>query len=295
MKINKMNYMIDCGDCSTIHVVNVQDQISFLWQKFHPDQNLTMKANNVSSQFFKRAEKVLGYMSFSMKLPPALKLLDNLAIGEEKKQEIINQTEIQVHEDYYSYVLRRNMTMLEEQNQFFNWYQGYTQISLPWWEESADRLRYTIFTSAVSGSIKTKYYGEKYDSYLIERKLAYLVAIFPPKRVLNNRLYRLTIEVEWVSMRVSENGKDNLTIVTFSGSKKNTKEMDPATKKLTINVRSPGQYHIISLSRNVNSKDIEITPYHGSVTVPGFLVKWKYNKILKPDAKYKKENSDFIR
>ena len=55
----------------------------------------------------------------------------------------------------------KNLSKIEEENRFYNWYNGYTLIQLPYepfiYKNSQN---YELSTSASTGSLKTQYFGD---------------------------------------------------------------------------------------------------------------------------------------
>ena len=69
-------------------------------------------------------------------------------------------------------------------------------------------MMWVIYTSATSGSLKTQYFGDKYNADKVERYLYYRLQIYPPMYVVKNPNFTLTIKIEKVSMKVSGNSRD---------------------------------------------------------------------------------------
>ena len=70
---------------------------------------------------------------------------------------------------------------LQEEDRFYNWYHGYTQLKLPY--DYVDYkyneiLTLDTFTSATSGVVSTQYYGEEFQSELVERIIKYRVFVY---------------------------------------------------------------------------------------------------------------------
>ena len=82
-----------------------------------------------------------------------------------------------------------NISHLEEENRFFNWYKGYTDIDIPYWGTTqhykgpcseASCLIQQLSTKATSGTISMQYFGDEFDVNKIETKLFYTIQIHPP-------------------------------------------------------------------------------------------------------------------
>ena len=79
-------------------------------------------------------------------------------------------------------------TQLDEKERSYNWYHGYTKIQSPSLITINDNevTVYNIYTSAVSGIVSTQYNGEQLMPDLVEKKLKYMVSVYPPKIAKTN-------------------------------------------------------------------------------------------------------------
>ena len=102
---------------------------------------------------------------------------------------------------------------LEEKNRFYNWYHGYTRISNI--KNSEGRLTYMIDTSATSGVIFTKHFGEKFNTHWIKFGIRsdLDINIYPPTNVQKNSNVTLHIKLKRFGIsRVSEAILDTITV-----------------------------------------------------------------------------------
>ena len=132
-------------------------------------------------------------------------------------------------------------------------YHGYTKVPAPYWDSANERLIFITDTSATTGSFKTQYFGDKYDPDKIERKLYYIIGIYTPAYVRKNPNYTLTLEIEKVSMVVSENSKDEMSV--------NWSPLETDQNNVVYNFTAPDNDITITLERDVNLKDVETNPY----------------------------------
>ena len=195
-----------------------------------------------------------------------------------------------------------NWTKLHEDHRFFNWYHGYTKMNLPFWvpesqsdggvsiydeDDCSDCLVIRIDTTATEGAITTQYYGEKFKSGLVERKLWYSVLVDPPESAKHNENVTLHLKVEKMSMKgLSSVSKDKFDI-DFE-----TLNDDQIVIK---NFTPPGYRNFISLVRDVISEDVEQMKLN---VMPGFKLSWWYTgDVVTPDTKFENMtyNKLFIR
>ena len=155
-----------------------------------------------------------------------------------------------------------SLMKLEEENRFYNWYHGFTKISQPNYKASV-LYEYSIDTSATSGVIKTRHFGEKFNDHLsFERNthFEFIVNIYPP----DNSNVTLHIKVERVSIkRLSEFITEDIRI--------DEKSFDDDEK--VVKFKSPERYqYIIKYSIRV-SKKVDLGR---AKMMPGFRVSWWY-------------------
>ena len=100
-----------------------------------------------------------------------------------------------------------NISLLYEENRFYNWYKGWTLIELPYWGQDlssgcADsqcaeyRLRYKVQTYAISGNISTQNFGHKFDVDKIKIDCKYGLVVGPPSKHQSNENITLFLNVE---------------------------------------------------------------------------------------------------
>ena len=85
-------------------------------------------------------------------------------------------------------------TKLNEDNRYFNWYQGYTVIKPP---ENHQYLgnSHQIESSALSGVVTTKYFGDDFQKDLIQQgKVYYPVTVIPPENFISDENITLHIK-----------------------------------------------------------------------------------------------------
>lgn len=90
----------------------------------------------------------------------AMKLVDNPKFGE----------------------LMRNFSMFHEENRYYNWYHGYTEVELPKYIENkrTDQILFRLTTSAASGSVSAHSLEKVFDSKNGAIKM--LVYLYLPKK-----------------------------------------------------------------------------------------------------------------
>ena len=214
-----------------------------------------------------------------------LMMLENMTMANETRKKLLEIAESVFLDSYLeTHPDMANISKLEEENRFSNWYDGYTKVEFPLWSSywgGREFLKYNIWTSATSGSIKTQYFGDKYDPDKIERKVDYDIFIFPPSHVVNNPNYTLTLEIEKVPMIVSGVSYDDVMIGYSS--------LDPNQNVVVQNFTAPTSSIRIRFPRDISQELVDnITDLE---TMPGFQLTWNYNQVVEPDATYKGSNA----
>ena len=62
-----------------------------------------------------------------------------------------------------------NITKLYEKDRFYNWYHGYSSVSSPY-DGYSKGFTYEVWTSAVSGEVKSQNFQEVYKEDLLENQ-----------------------------------------------------------------------------------------------------------------------------
>ena len=89
-----------------------------------------------------------------------------------------------IHTDY--------IDKLQEEDRFYNWYNGFTQITQPY-DRFTDTLYYNISTTANSGIISTQYFGDRFLEHLLDKEIKFEINIFPPRKGLKKFIKHFSI------------------------------------------------------------------------------------------------------
>ena len=95
---------------------------------------------------------------------------------------------------------------LEEENRFYNWYHGFTQISDPKYDQN-DKLKYRIWTCALSGVVSTKHFGEKFNDQLFVKNSQYQIYIQIPQNIKSNDNVTLYVNLERAPISIDSKGR----------------------------------------------------------------------------------------
>ena len=237
---------------------------------------------NYLEETYKQAEELLFYIySYSSYCPPnnikqPLELFLSSVFAIDIKDKLIDEARDEVHEKVYNEFVK-NISKLQEENRFYNWYHGFTEVQFPYWcdegcaSDSAG-LQYEIKTSATSGFIKTQYFGDNYDADKVERYLAYEVKKEKPS---NENTNFISIRLEKIQMTVNGESKENWE---FNVDKVDFMNTEITNNDLLLqNVTAPFE----QTSRLfTDRKLVQISDAKALDTMPGFRFSWSSN----PDA-----------
>ena len=152
-----------------------------------------------------------------------------------------------------NHVFMDDLNKLQEDKRFYNWYYGYSQLSIrskemnTMYYGSVADLQYRIDTSAKSGVIFTQFWGEPYNARLVEKSVFH---------------YQIEIMSMKGLMKVSQDKYE------ING---NIIEEDLASISITNNITSPVGDFRFDVNRNVEKENLNDQTLD---TMPGFKLTW---------------------
>ena len=206
-----------------------------------------------------------------------LQMSQNMTISSDTRKELLNYAVNLLNDHIYDTVMTE-FRMLDEENRYYNWYHGKTNIQLPYQPSSSYDKVYRIFTTATSGSVATEYFGQTFDAEKVVPKILYDVTIFPPRSLRSNENVTLNVVVDKVSLKM----KDLFGMDEFwagdtpygENVRNNDFDMNPP----------PSDELCIQLKRIVAKEDIEKMNLD---LMPGFKVRWNFSgDINLPEFEY---------
>ena len=173
---------------------------------------------------------------------------------------------------------------LMEEGRFFNLYHGYTKTKIS--SNSYNGFNFVIYTSASSGIVTTRHYGEEFNPEKVIKLCWLQVLVFVPEGQINNENVTLHFEVKQVAMTKLSN--DNYDGVNIDGLMMLEDYQTNVYTNFTPpcgDCPTPYYYRHIKLERSISSEDLETAKLQ---VMPGFQVRWWFtgDDIL-PDRKYK--------
>ena len=177
--------------------------------------------------------------------------------------------------------IMKNLSLLEHDNAYYNWYHAYTDILLPsqkiavgGFGESYD-LSYSINTYALNGSISSQYFGDDFDAKKVASDNEYVININVPYDVTENYNVTMHIEIEKISIR--ESGSDQ-TFFQFL--------LLPTDLQTYKKVFSPPKMSTeLRIQRKISKEDVSTL---NMKLMPGFKIKWHHTGYDQSQSFYSK-------
>ena len=216
-----------------------------------------------------------------------LTLAENVTFTEKMKFEMFQNAVEIAEENVFSL---SNLNKLNEKDRFDNWYHGYTEISLPSYDNIYGSPKYLLETTSTSGAVNTQFYGEKFRPNMVETNYLYDVNVYPPDSVRRNENMTLHFKIEKVSLTGLTSRSKEYFKVSGIG------KLDANQKTFYANFTPPPNKAWIQLWRDVNINDLMAMKLD---VMPGFRLSWWYTgDNVTPHPKFKDEkyrlNSDFV-
>ena len=210
-----------------------------------------------------------------------LMMTENMTLDNDTRQELTNFAAEMLYDHLYDIVMK-NLSKLEDNDRYYNWYTGYTEILLPYFISSNDiygrrvGVHYDVYTTATSGTVSTQYFGEEFDADKVETgPLSYRVNVNTPASVRNNPNVTLHLNIERVSLKDLSSGHDTLYLL-------GTRD---ETSHYSHNYTAPTEYtYTTELDREVLPADVMKQKLS---QMPGYRVTWHYSGMeVEPWAEY---------
>ena len=203
-----------------------------------------------------------------------IKQSENVKLDNSTRKELFAYALDVIQDEFYIEIMS-NLSKVEDPDRYYNWYHGYTEIKYPYFKtaENENKLIYWLHTSATSGNISTKYFGEKFDTNKVEGNIDARIYVHVPPSVRGN--VQLMLNIEKITMKdISDDGKVYLYIYPFGFT-----DVDLTHWYKNITAPNPSQgFYYIHLKRKVSSDDIQNMDLD---VMPGFRFTWKYSKLVK--------------
>ena len=237
-------------------------------------------------------------------------MTENMTLDEETRNELTSYAMELLYENMHDMIMT-NLSKLEDNDRFYNWYQGYAEVQLPHYDDEG--VNFEIGTCATSGNIKTKHFGIKFDVNKVETKLKYMIKIWIPDSVIDSENITFHLDANKISMKdlsksMNEMGYLSGGLDNFYLNPDNEWDDEPIAADLKFvgkNYTPPSAGDSIwsderqtlkrvKLERKVTMQDVRKQILDVN---PGFSVSWIYSKNVLTDSTFSKKNKNknFVR
>ena len=230
--------------------------------------------------------------------------IQNMTLDENTRKDLAKYAVELVQEQLYNMVMN-NLSLLQDDDKYYNWYHGYSLIGLPFIQEQNYEVYYRMRTYATSGTIYTKYFGDTFDADKVNTDVSYIIEIIFPESILQDDNASLHVKFEKISLTDLSSGHDKFSI--FGGEirsnatnwTKNYTVSKKYTECRTFAGSIPRICIIIGLKRKVLLEDLKKMEQDLKL-MPGFKIQWHYysGAEIKGEPRYYEEfyhNIIFIR
>ena len=211
---------------------------------------------------------------------------EKIYLDKDKRKELSNMASDIIQESYF-FEIMKNVSKLNEENRFFNWYHGITKIKLPYHFQPYNQLSYGIETSALHGSISTEYFGESFDLHKVDRNVYYHIILSSPQ------MANLTVNIEKVNIKeLSDTDKldifsdaENFNQVYLNFKNNYDQFYLNFTDTLVNKTKTP-----IYVNRKISTKELSQLK---TEVMPGFKLKWNLDIEVEDDnfSPYKNDST----
>ena len=207
----------------------------------------------------------------------------DIALNNTEKDEL-SRFAMEVIQNHIHQEIMNNLRKLEEKDQFYNWYNGLTQIKLPV-KSNDEAYKFEIWTYKSSGQVSTEFFGLPYNESLVDKDIYILVYVGIVPELQSNRNVTLHFNLEQNSMTDLKNGYDDVYVnrrIRLKEPKSIYKSFNPPGKKSCMSLsilqktqcgNSFDSSQNIGLKRKISKKDFTNVRMK---LMPGFKFSWNF-------------------
>ena len=177
-----------------------------------------------------------------------MKQNENITFSKETREEMIKTADDIISNHVFLDIFNK----LNEENRYFNWYHGLSQLTFPRMDNhfhDGGLLEWTSQTSALSGLVYTNYFGEEFNFKKVQRKIKFLFKVFPPKTVEIDPNVTLHFEIEKIQVPL-----DSISTYIYESS---DGHLDRYQSTFNLSFKSPlSRYKFFKLSQFLSESDI---------------------------------------
>ena len=207
----------------------------------------------------------------------------NITLNNTEKDEL-SRFAMEVIQNHIHQEITNNLRKLEEKDQFYNWYNGLTQIKLPV-KSNDEAYKFEIWTYKSSGQVSTQFFGLPYNESLVDKDIYILVYIGIVPEQQSDENVTLHFNLVQNSMTDLKNGYDDVYVnrrIRLKEPKSIYKSFNPPGKKSCMSLsilqntqcgNSFDSSQNIGLKRKVSKEDFTNVRMK---LMPGFKFSWNF-------------------
>ena len=203
-----------------------------------------------------------------------LKYLFERNLDEETIAEIENLVFDSI-QDYYTNILMERHSYLEDDERYWKWYNKVTALTVPYFDSTYGLLHFKEYTSAYSGHIKTRNFGENFNISEVRRENVNIALLFHHP---NSHQTMSTIDNTNLTffMEIEQNSVNEVFFVDNTGQRN-------GYDNYYVNIKTPEQTDQVILAATNNS----ITSNLNQEVFHNYVRQFKYfeNPLKKMDPK----------
>ena len=193
---------------------------------------------------------------------------------------------IETLDDHFVEEAKLNFTQIEQKNIFFNWYNGFTKISMP---SYSGKLIFKIDMTSTEGAVETKYFRQDFDKSKLNQGMSVTINIHVPENVRNSS--NITLMVHCEVEKITNLSFTSSVRIEFGEKYKFYYSDYNKQRGFKFNVTFPGKsYYEFKYYYRIVDKDFQNLNLS---KMPGFNLQWKYSVDVNADRKFLVDNREY--
>ena len=209
----------------------------------------------------------------------------SMTIEEETRNRWIEYTFQLIHDPIFN-KFWDDMSIIEEEKRFHNWYHGYTQILPPHYE--GNQLVYAVVTENSRGKISTRDFGKEMNKEKVIKDFLCAIYFFPAFEENENSSLEFKIKKQNFNIslnNIREESYDNFVWTDPENKNDNFayNQIDAHINEASKNYSNFEDFYVkASLLRNISERELEKSQIQ---SMPGFEIKWETKNSIPINTK----------
>ena len=214
-----------------------------------------------------------------------LLMAENMTIEDDTRIKLVEKA-FETLADHFVNESKSNFAQLEQKNIFFNWYNGFTKISMP---SYSGKLIFKIDMTTTEGAVETKYFRQDFDKSKLNQGMSVEINIHVPENVRNSS--NITLMVHCEVEKITNLSFTSSVRIEFGEKYKFYYSDYNKQRGFKFNVTFPGKsYYEFKYYYRIVDKDFQNLNLS---KMPGFNLQWKYSVDVNADRKFLVDNREY--